>query len=205
MPLLVLQSSNEKLNPIGDSKFSHTMNDTVESLTKRQKEMEEACRALNRKLVRISEEIEEKKREALFGTVKDLSKQEFLDLRRTLTVLGTALGAKEVVSGWVRLVDEDPKPTTKPKSYSIEMDCHMVANTEVNGIAYTATIRTRSEEVRRIVRAMLISNDMNYYDRETGEETGPRTMWEIDWDNHCNVRVAHPLSEEEYYAGLRTL
>jgi hypothetical protein len=59
--------------------------------------------------------------------------------------------------------------------------------------------------VRRIVRAMLISNDMNYYDRETGEETGPRTMWEIDWDNHYNVRVAHPLSEEEYYAGLRGL
>jgi hypothetical protein len=155
---------------------------------------------LKRKLVRISEEIKEKQCEALFGSVTELSKIAFLDLRRTLTVLGEVLGAKEVVSGWIQLVDDTPN---KQKPYIVLIDCYTVANTEVNGIGYKVTIRTWSEDVRRIVRAMRISNDMSYYDRETGEETGPRNMWEIDWDNHYNVRVAHPLSEEEYYAALR--
>jgi hypothetical protein len=131
-----------------------------------------------------------------------LTKEEEVEFRRALTVVGELLEREDNLFGGLRIEDEEPDKDidtgyfgdSGPKKYSIDVRTNYV-RCVCPGLRVDVTIKTKSAAIKRIIREMIESSE---YVREE-DKLEERTYWGIDWDYHDHITVKNKMSSEEYY------
>jgi hypothetical protein len=175
-----------------------TYEEQLATMNQQQRDIDEQIKILQDKrqeLVQAAEELKKNELKSNFG----LSKRDNLELRRSLTILGETLVAKNVNFAEVTLLDDEPTPTNGGYSgartalYSFSMTCEYVNDFQM-GFKYTVQIKTKSHAVRSIIRHMF---------RQEGPEEDEvlelRERWSVNWDYHRGIQVVDPLDEETYF------
>lgn len=169
---------------------------TREELLAQKKEIEAKLFAL---------EEEEKRLEAeKVAAAGGLTEENVLELRRAITIVGSAVASSDVIFADVSLEDADPEITeggyrgNQQYPWSIHMEVSFV-NDYGMGLKYAVTIKTRHPGIRAIVMSMLTSNEY-IPDLEEGEAV---SHWSADWDYHYAISVKNPLSEKDYWTALK--
>jgi hypothetical protein len=131
-----------------------------------------------------------------------LTKQEEIEFRRALTVVGELLEREDNLFGGLSVVDEEPDKEldtgyfgdSGPKKYSIDVQTNYV-RCVCPGLRVNVTIKTKSPSIRRIVQEMVESTE---YVRDE-DKLVERTHWGIDWDYHDHITIKNKMTSEEYY------
>lgn len=131
-----------------------------------------------------------------------LTKEEEVEFRRALTVVGELLEREDNLFGGLRIEDEEPDKEVHtgyfgdnaPRKYSIDVKTHFV-RCICPGLSVDVTIKTKSAAIKRIIREMVESSEYVHEEDKLEE----RTHWGIDWDYHDHITINNKMSSEEYY------
>jgi hypothetical protein len=131
-----------------------------------------------------------------------LTKQEEIEFRRAMTVVGELLEREDNLFGGLRVVDEEPDKDMDTgyfgdsglKKYSIDVQTNYV-RCVCPGLRVNVTIKTKSPVIKRIVQEMVESTE--YVSKE--DKLVERTSWGIDWDYHDSITIKNKVTKEQYY------
>jgi hypothetical protein len=175
-----------------------TYEEQLAAMNQQQRDIDEQIKILQdkrQKLLEAAEDLKKNELKSNFG----LSKRDTLELRRSLTILGETLVAKNVNYAEVTLVDDEPEQTNcgyssaRTDLYSFSMTCEYVNDFQM-GFKYTVQIKTKSPAVRSIIQHMF---------RQEGpkeeEVLELRDRWTVNWGWNRAIHVVDPLDEETYF------
>lgn len=155
-------------------------------------EITQKIQTINQTICDLQREVEvlcEERKAVLCG----LNDRELLDLRRDLTIIGTAISSRDAKCVSVEIIDEEPecKPweSRKQNLYSIDLSCSYFM--DAMALSYSVKIKTKSEGVATIIRRMFHLDDC--------EDETTRTSWEFtSYEEDTRILVKDPVSEKEY-------
>lgn len=131
-----------------------------------------------------------------------LSKEEEMEFRYALTIVGEMLENKNVLFGGLEIVHDEPDSKYDsgyfgdrgPRKYSIDIQSNFVLCVSP-GLRIHVKIKTKTPAIRRIVRDMVESTGYEHPEDKMTE----RTYWGIDWDFYDHIKIIKKVTLEEYY------